>query len=305
MVDFLEFVRKLFRPATEREIRHGTEGVVCRKNISYGGGDKRLYDMYSPDAALAADVPASLPVIYLHGELFGDAHRKARDEFCKRLASEGLGIINAGFGVCKDGASSASDALDALTDHLVTELAGFAPDGRVIFCADGSGAWLAADFILRAMKDPASFRIHPAGLVAFSGLYDLGYFAQSPAKKGFKAEAVRAFAGLDYAKGFTHEEKEILASYDVTPRLNGDFPPVFVAYTVRDDYYPGQGERMVKALDACGATFREYKAVHASCKHNWQLGQDENLAAAVTASAVRFIRDIASGGAVRGEYTEV
>ena len=298
------FEKFFFFFSAPKEERDGARDVVRRKNVSYGDG-KRFYDLFAPNAKRASLVKSGIPVIYLHGELFSDAQRKSREEFCSRLAKEGFGVINAGFGVCEDGAASASAALDALTDHLVTEVAGFAPDGRVIFCADGSGVWLAIDFIARAISDPRSFRVRPAALVAFSGLYDLSYFAEAHTRKGFKSEAIRAFCGLDARIGFTREERDILSGYDVTPRVNEDFPPVFAAYTERDENYPGQGERFVKACVKNGVTLREYKARHAYCRHNWQLDGDDVYAAAVTASAVRFMRDAASGAPVRGEYTEV
>ncbi|MBO8424270.1 MAG: hypothetical protein IAB16_04565, partial [Firmicutes bacterium] len=150
-----------------------------------------------------------------------------------------------------------------------------------------------------------AFRVRPAGLVAFSGLYDLSYFAERHTRKGFKPDAIRAFCGLDARKGFTREERDILAGYDVTPRVSEDFPPVFAAYSVRDEYYPAQGERFVKACVRNGVVLREYRAEHAFCRHNWQLSDGNAYASAVTASAVRFMRDVASGAPLRGEYTEI
>lgn len=305
MFDPIEFLKNLISRKREgKEFGHKTEGVVCRKNVAYGDG-KRFYDLFAPNARRASSLALSIPVIYLHGELFSDAQRRSRDEFCARLASEGFSVVNAGFGVCEDGSASAAEALDTLTDHLVTEISGFAADGRVIFCADGSGVWLAVDFIARAARDPRSFRVRPAALVAFSGLYDLSYFADNHTRRGFKSQAVRAFCGLDAKAGFTREERGILAGYDVTPRVDEAFPPVFAAYSVNDEYYPGQGERFAKACARKGVTLREYRAEHAFCRHNWQLAENDVYASAVTASAVRFMRDVASGAPLRGEYTEI
>ncbi len=263
---------------------------ICKGDLYY---DKRY------------QVLGKYPVIVnIHGGGFVGGDKRHRKSISSYYANKGWFVYNINYRLspaypfpsANIDCMKALNFLKSLEDRFNLDL------NRVIVTGDSAGGYFATYLVasstnkeLRAqigMPDP---EVSIAGLMSFSGLYNIKVALQSKLPFDLTRNIAESFLGMEINKDFSNlEDYPYLAETSPSNFVNADWCPVFLSYAEKDFLCKGQGEALIEKLTKLGVEVFSHNSVKTIDNHCYHLEWFKNVSKECFKKADSFLKKIKS-----------
>ncbi|MFI3229516.1 MAG: alpha/beta hydrolase [Bacillota bacterium] len=228
------------------------------KNIAYDSHPLCQYDIYYRKT----NSDKKMPVIFnIHGGGFVKGDKKHRRSLSEMYADKGYFVVNANYRLAPKAAfpTHIQDLFKALA-QLPTLAEEYNLDlTKVIFTGDSSGAHAATTMVAALFNEELHSKlqltkvdIKPAGLIAFSGFYDVTQALSRPIPFSIAWSVAQSISGLkDLKKDFSNmSDFKLLDEINIINYVNEKWCPVLLSWSNKDIFCPGQGEKMKEVMES-------------------------------------------------------
>lgn len=241
------------------------KGIKSEKNIVYNADCPKFcdYDIYYAEKNEKAEKP--MPVfVNIHGGGFVKGDKKHRVSFAEYMADKGLFVINVNYRLAPEHPFPAAikDIFDCLSVLGGLKEKYNIDTDKVFLSGDSAGAYYAT-LAYTALKSETvreglklrQLDLNPAGLLSFSGIYDLeAAFTQK--LLGLPRKLAKTLFGIDVDKKLTEvKNHEFRPYFSPIEHVNRDFGKIFVSFSTHDVFLKGQGEKLIEKLKELGLDY--------------------------------------------------
>ena len=279
------------------------KNIVCVKNIAYADKTPALCvgDLYCRRDTLS-DGKKHPVLLYIHGGGFikGDKdYRVTNSEF---FAHHGYFVFNIDYRMPPDISliENYRDVIDAF-NYLGTLAETYPIDlNKIVVSGDSSGAYQAAmlaactyDDELRNVFGLQRILYRPAVLALMCGIYDLEKLISGPAIFGIVPETVSMILGFKVDRDMKNAyEYEYINFISPVRLVNGDWCPVFLAWSKEDIMCVDQGPLMAERFDAQKVPYAYFEAEGLLNNHCFHLHLSTSAARKCMEACVAYLNGI-------------
>lgn len=234
------------------------KGVKIEKDVSY---DDR-YSLCKADLIFKESADKQPVLINIHGGGFVKGDKRHRRSICEMYADKGWFVVNANYRLCP------AYPFPAFM-HDIFKFLNFLPSlaekynldlSRLVITGDSAGGYASAmtmaciaDESLRKDLGLPDAEVKPAGIVCLCGTYDMVAYTDLKMPFGFVRSVVESVTGSKFKKDYSDiSGYKYFRQINPTNYVNKDWCPVFLSYSEKDIFCPGQGQRLYKLLKEAG-----------------------------------------------------
>lgn len=293
------FIDTFFHPC--QNYKH-FKGIKSVKNIVFNEDCPKFcdYDIYFAEKNENSGKP--MPVFFnIHGGGFVKGDKKHRVSFAEYMADKGMFVVNVNYRLAPEYPFPTAmhdifdclACLDGLKEQYNIDL------DKVFLSGDSAGAYYAS-LTYTALKSEEvrqglglrEVNLNPAGLLSFSGIYDLeAAFTQK--LLGMPRKLAHTFLGIKVDKTLKQvKEHELRPYFSPIDNINDNWGKVFVSFSTHDFFLKGQGEKFLKKLEELGIGYSADIAPRIVENHCYHLLFYKKYSKICMAKALDYIKEV-------------
>lgn len=225
-------------------------------------------------------------ILNIHGGGYVAGDKRHRKSLCSRFADNGWFVFNINYRLSPASPfpTAVVDCMNAL-NYLKTLSKEYNIDlDKIVVTGDSSGAYLASYLVAASTKPELRSQlgipepgVKIAGLLSFSGPYDIMTALKTKLPFGLIRDIGDCFLGMKLAKDFSNlEEYPLLKEIGITDHVNSDWCPAFLSYAEQDILCKGQGEILEQKLKDAGVAVTSHKSTKPLDNHCYHLDMYKN-----------------------------
>ncbi len=277
------------------------DGITTVKDIAFDSDQSCKFDIYYRKRT----DDSKMPVIFnIHGGGFVKGDKKHRRSLSEMYADKGYFVINSNYRLAPKAVypSHIQDLFKALSKvPALAEEYNLDLD-KVIFTGDSSGAHAATTMVAAMFDDTLAEKldivksdIKPAGLIAFSGFYDVTEALARPIPFGIAWSVAQSISGVkDLKRDFSNmNEFAHLDQINIINYINEKWCPVLLSWSNKDIFCPGQGEKMKGIMESCNLNLITHNSTSLIDNHCYHFNYWTKASKEVLAMTFDFMKKIA------------
>ncbi len=262
----------LFHPLQNYKFRRG---ITAIKDIAYDSDEACKYDIYYRKRTDGTKMPV---LFNIHGGGFVKGDKKHRRSLCEMYADQGYFVVNANYRLAPkfvypthiQDLFVAFSKLPALAEEYNLDL------DKVILTGDSSGSHAATTMTAAIFDDALAEKlqivktdIKPAGLIAFSGFYDVTEALSRPIPFSIAWSIAKSISGIeDLKKDFSNMDTyKYLNDINIINWVNEKWCPVLLSWSNKDIFCKGQGQKMKEVMEKCNLDLTTHHSVKLTDNH--------------------------------------